>query len=209
MAPLPYILAPRHPISATDRPPDDGWGPHDGDARWIGPPPVHRIDDPWLPHGPRRRLNQGYRRGVQRRDLFSAHEPTTTPPHALTYTRQDDELLDWVFPSLGMLGIVTRMTLKMVPSYKLRATCTVMSLADFQARACTHAPCLRATLHPHTPCLHPCPPLLSLFQPSPPSPNPPALVASQLEIFDISRNNEYTRFIFYPTNKQASVWPVP
>jgi FAD/FMN-containing dehydrogenase len=54
-------------------------------------------------------------------------------------------LLDWVFPSLGMLGIVTRMTLKMVPSYKLRATCTVMSLADFQARACTHAPCLRAT----------------------------------------------------------------
>ena len=84
------------------------------------------------------------------------------PPHALTYTRQDDELLDWVFPSLGMLGIVTRMTLKMVPSYKLRAKCTVMSLADFQARACTHAPCL-----------HPCPPLLSLFQPSPPSSNPP------------------------------------
>ena len=58
------------------------------------------------------------------------------PPHALTYTRQDDELLDWVFPSLGMLGIVTRMTLKMVPSYKLRAICTVMSLAELQARAC-------------------------------------------------------------------------
>ena len=73
---------------------------------------------------------------MQRRDLFSAHEPTTTPPHALTYTRQDDELLDWVFPSLGMLGIVTRMTLKMVPSYKLRAICTVMSLAELQARAC-------------------------------------------------------------------------
>ena len=63
-----HICAPRHPTSATDRPPDDGWGAHDGDARWIGPPPVHRIDDPWLPHGPRRRLNQGYRRGVQRRD---------------------------------------------------------------------------------------------------------------------------------------------
>ena len=77
------------------------------------------------------------------------------PPHALTYTRQDDELLDWVFPSLGMLGIVTRMTLKMVPSYKLRATCTVMSLADFQARACTHAPCLRGTLHPGAPLLSP------------------------------------------------------
>eukprot|EP00964_Phaeocystis_antarctica_P078826 scaffold49044_cov73-Phaeocystis_antarctica.AAC.4 len=90
----------------------------------------------------------------------------------------------------------------MVPSYKLRATCTVMSLADFQARACTHAPCLRGTLHPGAP-------LLSISQPSPPSPNPPALVASQVEIFDISRNNEYTRFIFYPTNKQASVWPVP
>ena len=149
MAPLP---CPRHPILATDRPPDDGWGPHDGDARRISPPPVHRIDDPWLPHGPRRRLNQGYRRGVQRRDLFSAHEPTTTRTH---HTRQDDELLDWVFPSLGMLGIVTRMTLKMVPSYKLRATCTVMSLADFQARACTHAPCLRGTLHPGAPLLSP------------------------------------------------------
>jgi len=72
---------------------------------------------------------------------------------------EDDELLDWVFPSLGMLGIVTRMTLKMVPSYKLRAICTVMSLAELQ-----------------------------------------------VEIFDIARHNEYTRFIFYPTNKQFTVW---
>ena len=66
-----------------------------------------------------------------------------------------------------MLGIVTRMTLKMVPSYKLRATCTVMSLADFQARACTHTPCLRATLHPRAPSPF-------LFQPGPLSPNPPS-----------------------------------
>ena len=105
-------------------------------------------------------------------------------------------MLDWVFPSLGMLGIVTRMTLKMVPSYKLRATCTVMSLADFQARACTHAPCLRATLHPRAP-------LLSSSNQAHCCQNNPAFAASQVEIFDISRDNEYTRVIFYPTNKQV------
>jgi len=96
-----------------------------------------------------------------------------------------------------MLGIVTRMTLKMVPSYKLRATCTVMSLADFQARACTHALCLRATI------IH------SFPLPTKPSVANPALAASQVEIFDISRDNEYTRFIFYPTNKQARMSPIP
>ena len=92
-----------------------------------------------------------------------------------------------------MLGIVTRMTLKMVPSYKLRATCTVMSLADFQARACTHP--LFASYCTHAP--------LSFPLPTRPTVANPAFAASQVEIFDISRNNEYTRFIFYPTNKQV------
>ena len=79
------------------------------------------------------------------------------PPHALTYTRQDDELLDWVFPSLGMLGIVTRMTLKMVPSYKLRATCTVMSLAELQARACPPRPLFARYIAPTPPSPFPFP----------------------------------------------------
>ena len=50
---------------------------------------------------------------------------------------------------------------------------------------------------------------LSFPLPTRPTVAKPAFAASQVEIFDISRNNEYTRFIFYPTNKQASVWPVP
>ena len=111
-------------------------------------------------------------------------------------------MLDWVFPSLGMLGIVTRMTLKMVPSYKLRATCTVMSLADFQARACTHTLPVCELLHPRAP-------LLSSSNQAHCYQNNPAFAASQGEVFDISRDNEYTRFIFYPTNKQARMLPIP
>jgi hypothetical protein len=56
-APLPYTSVPLAIPLWPDRPPDDGWGPHDGDAWRISPPCVHRIDDTWLPHGSCRRLD--------------------------------------------------------------------------------------------------------------------------------------------------------
>ena len=42
----------------------------------------------------------------------------------------DSELLKWVFPSLGMLGIVTVVTIQIVPRYVLKATTTKVPLRD-------------------------------------------------------------------------------
>mmetsp|Transcript_60775 Transcript_60775/g.100949 ORF Transcript_60775/g.100949 Transcript_60775/m.100949 type:complete len:1477 (-) Transcript_60775:181-4611(-) len=46
---------------------------------------------------------------------------------------EGDPLLEWIFPSIGMLGIVTQVTLAVEPHFWLHARCRVVSAADFMA----------------------------------------------------------------------------
>jgi len=50
---------------------------------------------------------------------------------SLREVAEGDPLLNWMFPSIGMLGIVTQVTLAVEPRFWLHARCRVVSAADF------------------------------------------------------------------------------